>query len=57
MIVTYVIVGLLLAGMVAVLYRLYRESGPWRREDWGILVLILVWSVIVALIACFIGAP
>ncbi len=54
---TKIIVGLLLAGMVIVFYRLYRESGPWKREDWAMLALILVGSAIVAVIARFIGAP
>ncbi len=57
MIITQIIVGLLLVSMIILFYRLYRESGPWRRQDWGVLALIVLWSVAVAVLARFIGAP
>ena len=54
---TPIIAGLLLVAMVLLLYKLYRESGPWKREDWGMVAFILLCSVAVAILAHFVGAP
>lgn len=57
MIITQIIVGLMLVGMIVTLYKLYRGGGPWKREDWAVLAIILLCSVAVAILAHFVGAP